>query len=190
MKQLTVLDRWNNFKRLLLVVFSILMWVMSIVFSYFGFKSGVRSEWYFGMFAIILSGAITTMELYLNSQTFDFSAVNVGLIVLWIGGIVCYLYGIWTNIIGVGIMMLGTGDLTTVGWQAQVVPVAFGILLEVLPEPMMIAFFTSKKVVIPADLARTQNQQQNNQQRPKNPYHPIGIPEPIRKHQQQNGYRR
>lgn len=143
MNKLSVLDRWNNFKRLLLVVFAVLMWVMSIVFSYLGFKSGVRNEWYFGLFALILSGAITTMELYLNSQTFDFSELEVGMIILWIGGLAAYAYGIWTNVIGMSIMMVNPD---TSNWQAWVVPVIGGVLLEILPEPMFVAFLKTKKV--------------------------------------------
>lgn len=156
-KMPTVLDRWNAFKRLLLIIFSILMWVMSIAFSYMGFKSGVRTEWYFGVFAVILSGTITTMELYLNSQTFDLTEFNVGIIVLWIGGIAAYAYGVWTNIIGVSIMMIGTGDLTTVSLERQFVPIIVGLLLEVLPEPMFVAFLTARmETRVPADLERTQ----------------------------------
>ena len=144
MKTLSVLERWNNFKRLLLVIFAVLMWVMSIVFSYIGFKADVQTEWYFGIFALILSATITSLELYLNSQTFDFNEVDMGLVILWIGGFAAYAYGIWTNIIGVSIMMVGNADLTQVSWQGQVVPIIFGLLLEILPEPMFVAFLRAK----------------------------------------------
>lgn len=140
------IDRWNSFKRVLLVLFSILLWCVSIVFSYIGFRSDVRQEWYFSLFALILSGAITAMELYLNSQNFDFDGADVGTLVLWIGGLFCYAYGIWTNIAGLSIMMINPND---VRWQAWVVPVIAGVLLEVLPEPMFVAFLKSKKIEKP-----------------------------------------
>lgn len=143
---MNILDRWNNFKRLMLLVCSILMWIVSIVFSYMGFKSDVATDWYFGIFAIILSISITALELYLNSQTFDFDNVDFGLVVLWIGGLGAYAYGIWTNIIGVSVMMLGTGDLSTVRWSVQIVPILVGLLLEILPEPMFVAFLKTKEV--------------------------------------------
>lgn len=165
---MTVLDHWNNFKRILLVICAVLMWVMSIVFSYIGFKADVQTEWYFGIFALILSATITSLELYLNSQTFDFNEVDMGLVILWIGGFAAYAYGIWTNVVGVGMMMLG-GDLTTVKWSAQVVPIIVGILLEVLPEPMFVAFLKTKAV-----------RKQPNQQQQKQHHIPIPPPNPVK----------
>lgn len=164
---MSILDRWNNFKRVMLLLCSILMWMVSIVFSYIGFKSDVRNEWYFAIFALILSASVTALELYLNSQTFDFEGVDFGLIILWIGGLFAYAYGIWTNIIGVATMMLGSSDLNTVRWSVQVVPIIVGVLLEVLPEPMFVAFLKSKMV----------KKQQPNQQNFKSipvppPHHP------------------
>lgn len=176
------LDTWNGAKRQLLRIFAVLMWVMSLVFSYIGFKSDVQNDWYFGVFAIILSGTITVLELYLTSQTFNFSEVDMGLVMLWIGGIAAYAYGIWTNVEGLAVMMIGPAGLLAVSWQTQVVPIIAGVLLEVLPEPMFIAFLKSRKPV-KSVVQRTQEQAQQNakghlsdEARRKLPQAPVRMP--------------
>lgn len=165
------LANWNRFKLGMLLVFSVLLWLTSMVFSYIGFINETHVEWYFKLFAIFLTGAITALELYLTSQTFNFDEVDMGLVILWAGGIGAYLYGIYTNVIGLSVMMIGTATLTSVGWQVQVIPIIAGFLLEALPEPMFIAFLKSKRNV-KSVVQRAQEQAQQTR----------SIPEEIRKH--------
>lgn len=141
------LANWNKFKLGMLLVFSVLLWLTSMVFSYIGFINETHVDWYFKLFAIFLTGAITALELHLTSQTFNFEEVDMGLVILWAGGLAAYCYGIYTNVIGLSVMMIGTATLTDVGWQTQVIPIIAGFLLEALPEPMFIAFLKSKRNV-------------------------------------------
>lgn len=160
-RQSNPLETWNSAKRQLMRVFAILMWIMSIGFSYIGFKAEISNEWYFGVGAIILSGAITVLELWLTSQTLDFNELDMGLVMLWFGGLAAYAYGIWTNIQGLAVMMIGPAGLLSVSVQSQVVPILAGILLEVLPEPMFIAYLKSRKVV-KSQAQKVQEQAQQN----------------------------
>lgn len=147
------LARWNNFKKLGLNVSSKFVWLVSIVFSLLGFvgflndrtvEQATLPEWLFYAFVVIgigLSIVVNMLELALNSEQIS-KVMNrnmeVNDVVLWIGGIVAYLYDIYTNVIGLSLLMQGTINLGIVPTEGKIIVIVWGVLLAILPEPMYI----------------------------------------------------
>lgn len=147
------LARWNNFKKLGLNVSSKFVWLVSIIFSLLGFIGFLNDRgtgqsalptWLFYGFVLIgigLSVVVNMLELALNSEQLSKITnrnMEVNDVVLWIGGIVAYLYDIYTNVIGLSLLMQGTVNLGIVSTEGKIIVIVWGILLAVLPEPMYI----------------------------------------------------
>lgn len=147
------LARWNNFKKLGLNVSSKFVWLVSIVFSLLGFVGFLNDrtsaqaslpEWLFYGFVIIgigLSIVVNMLELALNSEQLSKITTNnleVNDVILWVGGIVAYLYDIYTNVIGLSLLMQGTINLGIVPTEGKIIVIVWGVLLAILPEPMYI----------------------------------------------------
>lgn len=86
----------NNLKKLdgrhkLAVVGALVCWGLSMYFSKEGFSVGNTVMLWVGW---VLAGIVTVVELVFNSPT---QKLSLTLIVV---GILCYVYGIWTNVTG------------------------------------------------------------------------------------------
>lgn len=121
----------SNLKKLdgrhkLAVVGALVCWGLSMYFSKEGFSVGNTVMLWVGW---VLAGIVTIVELVFNSPT---QKLSLTLIVV---GVICYLYGIYTNVTGF--------------WEIQHPSVAFvvfskdsimayfvGFTMEVLPEPL------------------------------------------------------
>lgn len=147
------LARWNNFKKVGLNLSSKFVWVVSGIFSLMGFigllttrtvEQAAMPKWMFWMFVIIglgLSVVVNMLELALNSENIGKvfnNQMEVMDIVLWAGGFVAYAYDIYTNVLGLSMLMLGTINLGATPTESQVIVVVWGILLAILPEPMYV----------------------------------------------------
>jgi len=110
----------------LAVVGAIVCWGLSMYFSKEGFSVGNTVMLWVGW---VLAGIVTVVELVFNSPTQKLS------LTLIIVGVLCYLYGIWTNVTGfwelqhpeVPFVMFSTQSLLS--WFV-------GFIMEVLPEPL------------------------------------------------------
>ena len=110
----------------LAVVGAIVCWGLSMYFSKEGFSVGNTVMLWVGW---VLAGIVTVVELVFNSPTQKLS------LTLFIVGVLCYLYGIWTNVTGfwelqhpeVPFVMFSTQSLLS--WFV-------GFIMEVLPEPL------------------------------------------------------
>lgn len=147
------LARWNNFKKLGLNASSKFVWVVSGIFSLMGFigllttrtvEQAALPQWLFYLFVVIgigLSIVVNMLELALNSENIG-KAFNLDMevmdVVLWVGGLVAYAYDIYTNILGLSLLMLGTIDVKAVPVQSLIFVIAWGVLLAILPEPMYV----------------------------------------------------
>lgn len=134
---------WNQIRFKLGLIGAIVGWSLSILYSFKGFRAETNQDTTSIILALALSALITILELLLNGQSFSPKVVDVSLVILWIGGILAYAYGIWTNIIGLSIQVLGTSDLSSVSTSALIIPILAGALIEVLPEPMLVIYFRS-----------------------------------------------
>lgn len=111
----------------LAVVGAVVCWMLSVWFSYLGFRIDSDKVAFVGW---ILAGVVTIVELVFNSQTGKLS------LTLIVTGVLCYAYGIWTNITGfwalqhpdVGFVLLNT---------RSIMPTFVGLIMEVLPEPLL-----------------------------------------------------
>jgi hypothetical protein len=120
-------DRYMDFKRLLAFLAAVGLWGVSMYFSYSGFKFESTEILWFG---VVLALTVTVVELVFNTKIKD---LNPTLIII---GIVCYLYGTYTNITGFYILQHGNLDnfFTKSSW---VIPVFAGLVCEVLPEALL-----------------------------------------------------
>lgn len=138
---MNTLSKWNNFKKYLLRYSSFCVWIIGGFFSFIGFTNGLHTEWYWMAIALTLAVVINALELALNSEPIrNFINLNmdVGDIVLVLGGIGSYIYDIWTNILGLSVLMYATNNLATVSLSQQIAPILIGVLLAILPEPMYV----------------------------------------------------
>lgn len=129
-------DSWNRIKRLLSFITGIALWIVSIVFSYQGFKISNNDVAWAG---IVLSFAVTVLELIFNTNTLNGllnENIEFGEWILVLGGAIAYIYDVWTNILGFYVMQNKPAPETiTLGF---VVPFLFGMLVAILPEPMFV----------------------------------------------------
>ena len=75
----------------LAVLAALVCWALSMWFSYLGFAVGNTQLLWVGW---VLAGVVTVVELVFNSQTGKLSLTLIA------AGVICYAYGIWTNITG------------------------------------------------------------------------------------------
>lgn len=109
----------------LAIVMAIGTWMLSIYFSYLGFKLDNSKMSWIGYF---LGALVTTVELIFNSKTHKIS------LTLILVGVLCYAYGIWTNV--TGFWNFQHPDQPWAWTTSIIMPLFVGLILEVLPEAM------------------------------------------------------
>lgn len=116
--------RYMFLKRLLAVAAAIALWILSIQFSVAGFAIKVPDLVWAGW---VLGMAVTVIELIFTSEN---RGRNLTLTFLGIGA---YVYGIWSNIVGIsdsrGVDGFGV---------ALVFSIILGLILEIAPEPLFL----------------------------------------------------
>jgi hypothetical protein len=110
----------------LAILGAIVCWGLSVWFSYLGFRIDSDKIAFVGW---ILALVVTVVELVFNSQTGKLSLTLVAT------GILCYAYGIWTNITGFWSLQ-HPGIEFIIFSQKSIMPAFVGIIMEVLPEPL------------------------------------------------------
>lgn len=132
---------WNTFVMKAMLVSGLMGALVSIVFNWLGFRNETgESNLLFLSISVFFSIWITINELYLNRRRLSeiWTQTEVGEWILTFGGVVSYTYGIYTNVVGMCLMILHKGDLIAVGKENPlllIIPVVLGIFLEVAPEP-------------------------------------------------------
>lgn len=120
-------DKYVGFKRMVAFAAAIGLWGLSMFFSYKGFEFESTEVLWFG---IVLAGVVTVVELVFNTKI---RSLNPTLLV---AGILCYIYGAYTNVTGFYILQHGNleGFFSGTRW---LIPVFAGLLSEVLPEALL-----------------------------------------------------
>lgn len=123
MKTMTRLDGRHK----LAVLGALVCWVLSVYFSYLGFSVDNTQMLWVGW---VMAMVVTIVELAFNTPV---SRLPLTLVVI---GLICYAYGIWTNITGFWSLQ-HPGVPFEVFTIKAVMPIVIGLVLEVLPEPLM-----------------------------------------------------
>lgn len=114
--------KWNALLRIFALCVSVLGMYISAQFSVDGFSFQVdEREWIGWGIAAILVVIESVWQKFGNNVT------------LFVLAIVCYAYGTITNVVGI---IYNRGGYDDNPWSL-VVPIVFGILLEVFPEPVL-----------------------------------------------------
>jgi hypothetical protein len=121
------MDKYMTFKRIIAFLAALGLWVISIKFSYNGFKFDSTTILWFGF---VLAAVVTVVELVFNTKI---GKLNPTLLV---SGIVGYIYGIYTNVIGFYILQHGSLEGFWLGTN-WVIPIFAGLIAEVLPEALL-----------------------------------------------------
>ncbi len=108
------------------VIASLVCWGISIFFSQQGFAIDASKSAWLGW---ILGGIVTVVELVFNSPTQRLSLTLIG------AGILCYVYGVWTNVTGFWEYQ-NPGVVFPIWSQASMMSWFVGVMIEVLPEPL------------------------------------------------------
>lgn len=120
----------NKTKRVLSVVVALVVWGLSMRFSVSGFGSGIsKDEMWLGWTLAII---ITIIELIWNSSK---DKTNL---TIWVAGVICYIYGIGTNILGI---LSWQGHNLEEAFQNPtylIFPIVLGLFFEILPEPLFV----------------------------------------------------
>ena len=110
----------------LAIVGALICWVLSVYFSYLGFRVENENMWFVG---VIMALVVTIVELAFNTPMHKLP------LTLAVIGIICYIYGIVTNI--TGFWSLQHPGVPFVWFQMEsLMPIAIGLVMEVLPEPL------------------------------------------------------
>lgn len=119
-------DKYTGFKKLVAFLAAVGLWAVSMYFSYKGFEFEATEVLWFG---VVLALVVTVVELVFNTKI---RTLNPTLLA---AGILCYIYGAYTNITGFYILQHGTleGFFSGTHW---LIPVFAGLLCEVLPEAL------------------------------------------------------
>ena len=120
-------QRYGQLVRLLAVLVALLLWFISVQFSVDGFNFILPKYRWMGY---LLAIAVTVIELVFNEEGMRHSLTLVAV------GLVSYLYGILTNVVGVWAAQ-GSPDLTSNPF-AMLFPALLGFFLEVAPEPLLV----------------------------------------------------
>lgn len=121
----------NNLSRLdgrhkLAVLGAIACWGLSMYFSKEGFSVDNTVMLWVGW---VLAAIVTVVELVFNSPTQKLS------LTLIIVGILCYVYGIWTNVTGFWNLQHPQGEFVVFSTKSML-SWFVGFIMEVLPEPL------------------------------------------------------
>jgi hypothetical protein len=105
---------------------AIICWGLSVYFSYLGFKvDNSQMQWV----GVVLAGVVTIVELAFNTPVHKLPTTLIA------AGIVCYVYGIFTNI--TGFWSLQHPGIAFEWFQIEsLMPVVIGLIMEILPEPL------------------------------------------------------
>jgi hypothetical protein len=119
--------RYKIMLRIVAAVIAMMLWTISVYFSQDGFSIAVPNLAWVGW---VLALCVTGIEMIWNSEGFSH---NITILVV---GIAAYVYGIWTNVIGV----LGAqgNELSFSNLEHLIFPVILGIFLEITPEPLLV----------------------------------------------------
>jgi len=114
--------QWNGMLRVAAMVISLLGMYISAQFSVDGFKFQLDDrEW--------IGWAIALIIIVIQSIWQKFG----GNVTLFVIAMTCYVYGITTNVLGI---LQNRG-----GWDGDklslLIPIVFGVLLEIFPEPVL-----------------------------------------------------
>jgi hypothetical protein len=120
-------DHYYVFLRFLAVLVAVVMWIVSVQFSMDGFNFNVKDLSWVGL---VLALSITAIELIWNK-----GGMTAGLTLL-VAGILAYMYGIWTNIIGI-LTAQGIAGVPE-NPMSLIFPIILGFFLEVTPEPLLV----------------------------------------------------
>ncbi len=119
--------RYEQLVHLLAAGVAILLWFMSVQFSVDGFNFILpRYKW----MGYLLALSVTVIELVFNEEGMSHSLTVVAI------GILSYLYGIVTNIVGIWAAQ-GNPDVAN-NPLLILFPVILGFFLEVAPEPLFL----------------------------------------------------
>ena len=119
-------DRYIGFKRMAAFVAAVGLWAVSMYFSYKGFEFDSSEILWFG---IVLALVVTVVELVFNTKIGKLNPTLLG------AGIVCYAYGIYTNISGFYALQHGVPEEFWAG-NNWFIPVFSGLIAEILPEAL------------------------------------------------------
>lgn len=122
-------DKWTRTKKVLAVIVAISLWLASMNFSYSGFNFNVSDMAWLGW---ILALSVTVIELVFNT---DIQKLNL---TLFVAGILAYLYGIYTNVLGIFATQGGTWNQLQQHPETLIFPLLVGIFVEVVPEPLFV----------------------------------------------------
>ena len=111
----------------LAIVGAIICWALSVWFSCIGFSIDSPNIAYVGW---VLAAVVTIVELVFNSQTGKLSLTLIAV------GIMCYAYGIWTNVTGFWTLQNPNLPFVLLS-QNSIMPALVGIIMEILPEPLL-----------------------------------------------------
>lgn len=120
-------NRYAQLIRLTAVLVALLLWLISVLFSVDGFNFILPKYRWMGY---LLALAVTIIELVFNEEGMRHSLTLVTV------GLLSYLYGMATNVIGVWVAQ-GSPDPTTNPF-AMIFPIVLGIFLEISPEPLLV----------------------------------------------------
>lgn len=118
---------YNKLVRGMAVVVAVFMWLLSIQFSASGFNFQVRGYVFVGY---LLGLAVTAIELVFNEDGKGHSMTLVA------AGVLAYIYGVGTNIYGIWLAQ-GSPNIE-VNPAAVLMPVVLGVMLEIIPEPLLL----------------------------------------------------
>lgn len=119
-------DKYTGLKKLLAIVAAAGLWGVSMYFSYKGFEFESTNILWFGL---VLALVVTVVELVFNTKIRQLNPT------LLVAGVICYVYGIYTNITGFYFLQHGelVGFFTGTNW---LIPSFAGVIAEVLPEAL------------------------------------------------------
>lgn len=120
----------DKLKRWMALGISLILGGLSIKFSVGGFGGSVNKneEWMGWLLAVIIVG----IELIWNSMK---DKTNL---TLWVAGMLCYIYGIYTNITGFLYWQGFTLEQSWINPTLWIFPLVVGIFLEIVPEPLLL----------------------------------------------------
>lgn len=164
---------YRSVKRLLARIFAIAFWLISIYFSQLGF--GFRHESALAtIFGFVLGCGVTVLELFANE---DGANLNPTLL---IACLFAYGYGIWTNIVGIaawsGVDSVFGSLLSNPG--AVIMPITLGVILEIVPEPLLLRGMDVKTGDLIGQLMEIGNRHDQNNTRTSQPPRREYIPDP------------
>lgn len=119
-------DKYIGFKRMAAFVAAIGLWAVSMYFSYKGFEFDSSEVLWFG---VVLALVVTVVELVFNTKIGKLNPTLLG------AGILCYAYGVYTNVTGFYSLQHGIPSEFWIG-SNWFIPVFSGVITEVLPEAL------------------------------------------------------